>query len=565
MPISTGVTSFSGSATGLTPSTPRTGAVALAGTLDADSGGTGITVVGASGNVLTSNGTAWTSAVPVSSAVNLTGPITSVGAATAIASQTGTGSTFVMSASPTLTGTIAGANQTLSGTLGVTGVATLGNGAILGTPASGNLSSCTGYVGTSALVTVGALNSGSITSGFGAIDVGADAISGGAISGTTLAAAGRLTTTIGTGARGGWDSYVFSSTNAYDDPRWQAFRARGTSASPTTVLTGDSLASWETSGYNGSGGYTYAAGIRVVATGTVSGSNVPTYMAFDVNASSSATEAMRIDSSGNVGIGTSSLTNRLDVVGNFGLNNSNAIKFKNAAGTYQTTVQWDSGDNILIGDSSNSTNSILKFYAGSASGQTLFYGNNTERMRIDSSGNVGIGTSSPASQLQIGTTNAIAGIFEYTFSGNGVCSNNTYASAGGRNDIYFMRAGNNVGRIETSLTATAYYTTSDYRLKDNISPMTGALDKVLQLKPVTYNWKTDNSSGQGFIAHELQSVVPDCVSGEKDGVETYTDEDGNEATRPVHQGIDTSFLVATLTAAIQELKAEFDAYKAAHP
>ena len=204
----------------------------------------------------------------------------------------------------------------------------------------------------------------------------------------------------------------------------------------------------------------------------------------------------------------------------------------------------------------------------------------TVAMRIDSSGKVGIGTASPASQLQIGTTNAIAGIFEYTFSGNGVCSNNTYASAGGRNDIYFMRAGTNVGRIETSLTATAYYTTSDYRLKDNISPMTEALDKVLQLKPVTYKWKKDDSSGQGFIAHELQSVVPDCVSGEKDAtreeeyevspaVPAVLDSDGVETTPaveavkgtrtvPSYQGVDTSFLVATLTAAIQELKAIID-------
>ena len=88
--------------------------------------------------------------------------------------------------------------------------------------------------------------------------------------------------------------------------------------------------------------------------------------------------------------------------------------------------------------------------------------------------------------------------------------------------------------------------------------MTGALDKVALLKPVTYKWNVDGADGQGFIAHELAEVVPDCVTGEKDAVETYTDEDGNEATRPVHQGIDTSFLVATLTAAIQELKAIID-------
>jgi hypothetical protein len=103
----------------------------------------------------------------------------------------------------------------------------------------------------------------------------------------------------------------------------------------------------------------------------------------------------------------------------------------------------------------------------------------------------------------------------------------------------------------------SYVTSSDYRLKENIEPMTGALEKVAQLKPVTYKWKEDGSDGQGFIAHELQAVVPDCVTGKKDAV----DEDG----KPVYQGVDTSFLVATLTAAIQELKAEFDAYKASHP
>ena len=87
--------------------------------------------------------------------------------------------------------------------------------------------------------------------------------------------------------------------------------------------------------------------------------------------------------------------------------------------------------------------------------------------------------------------------------------------------------------------------------------MTGALSKVALLKPCTYKWNADGSDGEGFIAHELAEVCPQAVTGEKDAV----DEDGNIKS----QGIDTSFLVATLTAAIQELKAEFDAYKASHP
>ena len=83
--------------------------------------------------------------------------------------------------------------------------------------------------------------------------------------------------------------------------------------------------------------------------------------------------------------------------------------------------------------------------------------------------------------------------------------------------------------------------------------MTGALAKVAALKPVTYKWNADGSDGEGFIAHELAEVCPHAVTGEKDAV----DADGN----PKYQGIDTSFLVATLTAAIQELKAEVDSLK----
>jgi hypothetical protein len=84
--------------------------------------------------------------------------------------------------------------------------------------------------------------------------------------------------------------------------------------------------------------------------------------------------------------------------------------------------------------------------------------------------------------------------------------------------------------------------------------MVGALDKIALLNPVTYTWKSDGSDGQGFIAHELQAVVPDCVSGEKDAV----DADG----KPQHQGVDTSFLVATLVAAVQEQQAIITALEA---
>ena len=135
----------------------------------------------------------------------------------------------------------------------------------------------------------------------------------------------------------------------------------------------------------------------------------------------------------------------------------------------------------------------------------------------------------------------------------------------------FNNPNGGVGSIQTSGTSTSYNTSSDYRLKENIAPMTGALAKVAQLKPCTYKWKADGTDGEGFIAHELAEVCPQAVAGTKDATceEEYEvtpavkDELGNITTPAVigirtvlvHQGVDTSFLVATLTAAIQELKA----------
>jgi hypothetical protein len=171
-----------------------------------------------------------------------------------------------------------------------------------------------------------------------------------------------------------------------------------------------------------------------------------------------------------------------------------------------------------------------------------------ESARIDSSGNLLIARTDVVNQGRI-SVNMLGG------TNVGLSVVNTNGSNTG-NFCNFARSDTAViGAIQQNgASAVTYSTSSDYRLKENIEPMTGALAKVAQLKPCTYAWKIDGSTGEGFIAHELQAVVPDCVTGEKDAV----DADGN----PVYQGIDTSFLVATLTAAIQELKAEVDSLRA---
>jgi len=267
-----------------------------------------------------------------------------------------------------------------------------------------------------------------------------------------------------------------------------------------------------------------------------------------------------------VGIGTNTPSNLLHVFSSGGLSsalfestatNGEAtltIRGKNSSGTVRSALfKYDNGDVIRLG----TADAIAM----------RFETNDAERMRITSGGKILVGT---ASQFTTGGYNPLFSIDSgaealAVFNINlGFAALLTKPSA---NHSYFAgyflnSSGTKVGDINVGSSSTAFTTSSDYRLKENIAPMTGALEKVAQLKPVTYTWKVDGSAGQGFIAHELAEVVPDCVSGEKDAVETYTDEDGNEQTQIKPQGIDTSFLVATLTAAIQELKAELDEAKA---
>ena len=245
------------------------------------------------------------------------------------------------------------------------------------------------------------------------------------------------------------------------------------------------------------------------------------------------TTAVTIDTSQNVGVGTTSPSQKLDVTGNARLNaSSSPVLQLSESGTLRGSITGSS--------------TIGLYFQTFTTTPMRFDTNGLERMRITSDGVVCVGTTS-----QVGSGKTVIAYDSGSFVGMAI--NQTNAGAAGYL-MSFRLNGTEVGSIYQNTSTTAYNTSSDYRLKENIAPMTGALNKVLQLKPCTYTWKSTGETGEGFIAHELQAVVPDAVTGEKDAV----DEEGN--IKP--QGIDTSFLVATLTAAIQELKAELDATKA---
>jgi hypothetical protein len=267
----------------------------------------------------------------------------------------------------------------------------------------------------------------------------------------------------------------------------------------------------------------------------------------------SFTQAMTLDASGNLSVAATAPVYSTANRGNITVGGSNSsILFLGTGATTGTYI------------SHTQSTAVAEIWNG-ANGPMLFGTNNAERARIDSSGNLLVGTTSQLSGERLSVKNSGAAnntaVFSFESSDDRVVVISYHAGSNGatsRKHYSFLNSGTTeVGSIACTGSATAYNTSSDYRLKNTIAPMTGALAKVALLKPCTYKWNADGSDGEGFIAHELAEVVPQCVTGEKDAV----DAEG----KPQYQGIDTSFLVATLTAAIQELKAEFDAYKASHP
>ena len=139
--------------------------------------------------------------------------------------------------------------------------------------------------------------------------------------------------------------------------------------------------------------------------------------------------------------------------------------------------------------------------------------------------------------------------------------------------IVFTNPNGQVGYIGTNGSATTYHTSSDYRLKENVTNISDGITRVKQLSPKRFNFIADaDTTVDGFLAHEAQTVVPEAIGGTKDEVEVWGDHeelpdgvsvgdnklDDDGKTIPVMQGIDQSKLVPLLTAALQEAIAKIE-------
>ena len=435
-------------------------------------------------------------------------------------------------------------------------------------------------VGGGNIVTTGALNSGSITSGFGAIDNGSSAITTtGVITGGTVEAT--------------------TDTAAGDNA------AIGYTAAEGLILTGQGSTSDITLKNDADGT------VFTVPTGTddilfPDNAKAMFGAGSDLQIYHDATNSLLVNSTGGLRLCGDTIYFRngandengllFTADGSVDIYHNNTKKFETTAAGVTvsgTTVMSGSGQSGGPNDSGSTQVDTVAEFSG-AGNQRLYVGTDTSNNEMwfqnNNPGSLDVNygiNMQPVGGILYVTKGAPGDLRVGNFAANGTGQGvkiNSDANQGSiivetnlttaRSLMLFVNGNGQVGTIQTSSSATSYNTSSDYRLKENVDYTWDATTRLKQLKPARFNFKVDdtNTLVDGFLAHEVSSVVPEAISGAKDAMTAEVlyaegDElpegksvgDVKTASAPDYQGIDQSKLVPLLVKTIQELEARITA------
>jgi hypothetical protein len=275
-------------------------------------------------------------------------------------------------------------------------------------------------------------------------------------------------------------------------------------------------------------------GTNGITTPDVEVDSIGTSTSTAVTVRTNGAERLRVDSAGNVGIGTTAPAGTGVSLNVRGTSQASSVVAESLDGANHLTMYSGIGGTDVPSVVFGTTG--MRFGTGPKTTSTY-----TERARIDASGNFLVGTTSAAGRLTVYADSGVGQRIEVFQIAPTVMEFRNSQGSGG--SITIASGG-----------GTSFNTSSDYRLKEDVQPMVGASDRLMALKPVNFAWKVDGSRVDGFLAHEAQEVVPECVTGEKDAV----DDEGN----PQYQGIDQSKIVPLLVAALQEALTKIEALEA---
>jgi hypothetical protein len=296
--------------------------------------------------------------------------------------------------------------------------------------------------------------------------------------------------------------------------------------------------------------YQPVAYLRAEVDGTAAAGDMPGRVVIGTTADGgvTTTERMRIDNLGNTfhnvtAYAVSSDTKLVHLKGPNSGSGFAAFVAESGVAAKQAVFECaGAAGDVIIGTQSTNTTGYAALFAGGVEG-----------MRLTTSSELLVGTTALLGVA--GTTGAL--VARHVFGSRHAirCEDNATTLA---SQIGFYNTNGMVGQITTTGSATAYGTSSDYRLKENEVPISDGLTRLAALQPYRLNFiASPDETVDAFFAHEVQAVVPEAVVGDLDGEDWH----GN----PIYQSIDQSKLVPLLVAAVKELAADYAAYKAAHP